>query len=105
MLYKTIVLQLLEQCPELHERLRKQRQLLPTMESYALDLKTRHDELKEHLSMAKPASSYSQIASEALEIALQELADSLPPAFPPDASEAFSLEDAMTFIRKHTPPA
>jgi hypothetical protein len=105
MLYHTIVHQLLELYPELHEQLRKQRQLLQTIENYARDLKTRHEELKEQLAMAKPASSYMQIANEALEIALQELEDSLPPAFPPDDSQAFSLEDAMTFIRKHTPPA
>ena len=43
--------------------------------------------------------------SEALEIALRELQDSLDCASPPDDSGPLSLEEAMAFIRKRTPPA
>ena len=40
MMYKTIVLEILQQRPEMHERLRKERKLLPAMELYAQELKT-----------------------------------------------------------------
>jgi hypothetical protein len=46
-----------------------------------------------------------QIASEALEIALQELEDRLPSASPATDNEAFPIEAAMAFITHHTPPA
>ena len=39
MQYKTIVLELLQQRPEIHDQLRSQRMLLPTMEHYASELK------------------------------------------------------------------
>lgn len=84
MQYKTIVLELLQQQTKLHEQLRSQRQLLTTLESYALELKTSHEAWKETLSQAKPGSDPSQIASEALEMAIQELKDRLPCEVPPD---------------------
>lgn len=105
MQYKTMVLELLQQCPEIHDQLRCRRMLLPTLERYAAQLKTRHEAWKNHLSQEKPGSDPSQITSEALEIALQELEDSLPSASPPDETEPLSLEAAMAFIRRHTPPA
>ena len=43
MLYKTIVLELIQEQPALHERLRTSRTLLPTMNSYASELKTSHE--------------------------------------------------------------
>lgn len=105
MQYKTIILQLLQQRQEIHDQLRSQRMLLPTLERYASQLKTRHEAWKDRLSQEKPGSDASQIASEALEIALKELEDSLPSGPPPDESEPLSLEAAMAFIRRHTPPA
>ena len=53
----------------------------------------------------QPSSDPHQIASEALEMALQELADRLPSESPPDANETLSLDAAMAFLRRHTPPA
>src|SRR3954451_14942855 len=73
MQYKTIVLELLAQQPEFQERLRLKRTLLTTVEHYASELKTRHEGWKDCLSQATPASGPSQVASQALEIALQEL--------------------------------
>jgi len=105
MLYKTICLQLLEQHPALHEQLKRNRLLLAALDRYAMELKTSHEAWKEQLSQAIPGSSESQIASEALEIALQELEDRLPSASPPDDSEMLSLDAAMAFITRHTPPA
>jgi hypothetical protein len=105
MQYKTIVLHLLQQRPQLHDQLRKNRMLLPTLDLYASDLKASHEAWKDRLSQAKPGSSESQIAAEALELALQAMEDCLPSESPPDDSETLSLEEAMTFLRRHTPPA
>ena len=102
MQYKTIVLELLQQRPEMHEQLRKERKLLPALEFYAKELKTSHEAWKETLSQANPGSNQSQIASEAMEMALGELEDRLPSASPPDAAEPLSLDGAMAYIRRHT---
>jgi hypothetical protein len=98
MRYNTIVLELLQQHPEIHTRLRSKRMLLPTMEVYASQLKTRHEAWMEHLSRTRPGSDRSQIASEALEIALKELENSLGS---PDDSEPISAEPAIEFTRGH----
>jgi hypothetical protein len=103
--YKTIVLEMLLDRPELRNQLCSKRTLLPTMERYASELKASHEAWKDRLLQRKPGSNPSQIASEALEIALQEIADRLPSATPPNDSEALSLEGAMAFIRAPMPPA
>jgi hypothetical protein len=100
MLYKTIVLELLQERPQMHEQLRQSRTLLSTMEQYAQELKANHEAWKEQLSQARPGSDPSQIASEALEIAIQELVDCLPT----ESAEPFPLDEAMAFILR-TPPA
>jgi len=105
MMYKTIVLYLLEERPQMHEQLRKNRLLLTTLERLATQLKTSHEAWKDQLSQAKPGSGASQIASAAMEMALKELEDSLPTESPPDEDETLSLEAAMAFLRRHTPPA
>jgi hypothetical protein len=102
MQYKTIILELLQQRPQMHEELRKDRKLLPALELYSKDLKTSHETWKERLAQAKPGSDPSQIASEALELALKGLEDSLPSASPPEESEALSLDEAMAHIRRPT---
>ena len=102
MQYKTIILELLRQRPEMHEQLRKSRKLLPAMEFYAKELKTSHEAWKETLSEAKPGSDKSQIASEALEMALKEMQDRLHAASPAEETEPLSLDAAMAFIRNRT---
>ena len=79
MQYKTITLHLLEQRPVLYGQLRRQRKLLAALDRYSATLKNLHESWMERLALAKPGSNESQIASEALEIALQELEDLLPP--------------------------
>jgi hypothetical protein len=61
MKYKTIILELLQQRPEMLGELRKDRKLLPTLELYARELKTSHEAWKEVLSQAKPGSDPSRI--------------------------------------------
>ena len=102
MQYKTIILELLQQRPEIHEQLRMSRKLLTTVEHYARELKTSHEAWKETLGQERPGSDQSQIASEAMEMALKELEDRLPPASLRNDNEALSLDAAMTFILGHT---
>lgn len=105
MQYKTICLQLIQDRPEMYDQLLSSRTLLATLERSAIQLRDRHLQWKALLSQASPGSDPSQVASEALEIALKELEDSLPPVFPPDEDEPLSLDAAMAFLRRPTSPA
>ena len=78
------------------------RRLLPTVELYARELKTSHEAWKETLDQERPGSDQSQIAFEALEMALKEMEDRLPSESLPSDNETLSLDAAMAFIRKHT---
>ena len=102
MQYKTIVLELLRERTELHEQLRLTRRLLPTMETCAKELKASHEAWKETLAETRPDSDPSQIASEALELAVKELEDRLPSVSPQDDKEPLSLDQAMAFVRTPT---
>jgi hypothetical protein len=101
-MYKTIIHELLQQRPQMHEQLRKKRKLLRALDSYARELKTSHQAWKELLSQLRPGSDKSQIASEALEIALKELEERLPSESPRKEQEALFLDAAMMFIRRPT---
>ena len=107
MTYKTIALGLLEANQELHERLRTSGTLLQTMEHYASELKERHTSWMDTLTQERPGDNPTQITSRALELALQDLQERLSAESPPSATqeEALSLDEAMRFIRRHTPPA
>jgi hypothetical protein len=105
MQYKTMILQYLRQRPEIHNQLKSKRTLLPTLERWATELKTRHQTWKEQLSQAKPGSDPSQIASEALEFAFQELKDCLMPETRQRKNQPLSLDEVMAFIRREKPPA
>jgi hypothetical protein len=98
-MYKTIVLALLQQHPETYDLLRRNRTLLSALDLWASRLKTGHEAWKERLSRERPSTEENQIASEALEIALSELEDSLTSTFPPNRSGPLSLEGAMAFLR------
>ncbi len=104
MQYKTIVLELLQDHPALYEQLRSSKRLLPTMDAYALDLKACHEEWLHRLSRTRPDSDSRQIASEALELAIQGLQDRLPCESPKDEAEPVSLDAAMNYLRRLTPP-
>jgi hypothetical protein len=102
MQYKTIVHELLQQRPQMHEQLRKDRKLLPALKTYAKELKTSHEALQGLLTRLRPGSDRSQIASEALEMALKEMEDRLPSASSQDGDKALFLDAAMLFLRRHT---
>jgi hypothetical protein len=102
--YKTIVLELLRERPVLHRRLKRRRALLKTVNSLAVELKASHEACKEQIGQTRPGADASQIAAEALEIALKDLTDRLPPESPTE-EEPFNLDEAMAFIRRPSPPA
>jgi predicted nucleic acid-binding Zn-ribbon protein len=103
--YKTITLGLIEQQPELYERLRKSRTMLRAMDQLAIELKERHEALKEQLSRSQTGIHPSQIASAALEMAVKELEEQLATASRQSESETFSLDEAMSSISRRTPSA
>ena len=99
--YKTICLGLLEQRPEIYDKLRQQRTLLPTLNRLASELKARHQAWMQELQATRPGSD-SQIASEAMELAVQELEDRLSADSEQEAMDF--LDAAMAWLRP-TPPA
>lgn len=102
MQYKTIVLELISQNPELHERLRASKTLLSTVDRYALLLKTNHQAWMERCK-SRPEIDSFHLASEAMEIALQEFETALLHDAEPDEAESLSLEEAMAFVGARKP--
>ena len=100
--YKTITFELLQNRPQLYDQLIINRTLLQTLNRYAEELRDIHHAWMGRLWQAKPASQASQIASEALELALEEMKRRLPPVSPAVESEPLSLDAAMRFIRPYT---
>ena len=107
MRYKTIVHELLQDgYPALHERLRRERTLLMTLDRLAIELKDAHVAWRNRLRRASPGRDYGQIMSEALELAIEHLQGDLPSESPPDGTDtAYSLDEAMEFVRRHSPTA
>jgi hypothetical protein len=99
MQYKTMVLDLLQDRPSLYEQLRSQGSLLSTLDQYAIALRTCHKKWEARLAERRPRSESSQLASEALELALEELTSSLPGD---ETTEPLSLDAAMSFIQRHS---
>jgi len=98
--YKTMVLALLQQRTEMHEELRKSRKLLPALGYYARELKESHEDMIDLLS-AIPGYDPSQIRSSAMELAIKQLEDRLPPVTPGNGT--LNLDEAMAFIQNfHT---
>lgn len=104
MQYTTIILELIQQRPELHQILQTSKTLLPTIQHHAQQLKTRHTQLIETLQQAQPDTSPAQIRSAALEIAVQELQETFQ-ITASEIPEELSLDAAMTYLRRHTPPS
>ena len=103
--YKTIICELLQQRPQMHEQLRKDRKLLTVLENYARELKASHQGWMHLLTQMRPGSDLSQISSEALEIAVKELEDRLPVESQQSESKTLFLDAAMLFLSRRTPRA
>jgi hypothetical protein len=104
MQYKTLALQLIRQYPLVHYPLKEKRMLLETVEREAKELATRHQELKEQLFQNQPDSDPASTESASLELALKELENRLS-AERLQGNPEISLDGAMAFLRKATPPA
>jgi hypothetical protein len=102
--YRTIVLELLQDHPTLHERLRESKSLLQTLERSAAHLRARHMFWMARLARTETETDPSQLSSSALEIAVQVFRDTLPPETPDDP-DSLSLDEAMGFFSRHTPRA
>ena len=96
MQYKTIVLQLIRNHPQLHYQLRQARQLLDATEACSMSLKQRHEELTTTLGQKSPSRNPQQLSQEALEIALEEFEMHLLPELSLDAAMAFVLGHSQT---------
>jgi len=101
--YKTIIHELLLEQTELHEELRRRRRVLAAIEDCARELKASHERWTEALSQANRSGDRSQITSQALEMAVQELTQRLQSVSPGDEPETLSLDAAMAHISKPTP--
>ena len=103
--YKTIVLELLQDRPVLHEQLRASGTLLQSMEQLAIALRACHLGWKAKLAETRPGSDPSQLSSEALELAVAELQDALSGELPmnEEAMQPLSLDAAMAFLQRHMP--
>jgi hypothetical protein len=104
MQYKTITLELIQERPELYERLRSSNRLLPSMDAYAIELKAYHESWMQQLSAARPKGDPIQTAAEALEQAIEQLRERLPSESQAD-EDGPSLDGAMAYLRRHTPTA
>ena len=78
--YKTIALEMIQDRPRLYEDLRTSKRLLPSMESYAVDLRDSHLAWQATLASQRPGSDPTLIASEAMELAVADLTKRLPSA-------------------------
>lgn len=104
MLYKTIMLEMIQDRPGLYFELRSTNRLLPAVETYASELRTRHQVWKHAITRRRPESSPTQVADEAMELAIEDMTSRLPSESAGEA-EIFSLDEAMNYLRKATPPA
>jgi len=103
--YKTIALELIQEQPELYRSLYSSKRILPEMDRYAARLKSSHEAWQEVLKQHRPGSGTAQITSEALELAIEDLRALLLSDSQPAETGPLSLDAAMSFIRRHTPPA
>lgn len=104
--YQTIVLAMIEHRPELYEQLRASRMLLAAVNDLATSLRAAHLQLLEDLQQANPHFDPAQLRAEALEMAIQSLLEDLPSASTAsEEGEGLSLDDAMSYLRRHTPVA
>ncbi len=97
MQYKTLTLQLLRQYPQIYNHLKQSRKVPQTLDLFSRELKLSHEGWKDSLSESRPGSDPSQIAAEAMELALHDLEDRLQAE--QDGSESLTLDAAINFLR------
>jgi hypothetical protein len=105
MQYKTMVLGLLLERPQACRRLKKQRMLLEAVNTFASILKLNHEAIIQDTLQAQPNGNPIQIASQALEIALQHLTEALPSESDRADELGLSLDRVMADLLKDSPTA
>jgi hypothetical protein len=103
--YKTLLLELIRQNPELHNALKQAGTLAATLDRSARELKANHEAWQAELSKSRPQTAPAQIRTEALELALKEMESRFASESAADAANPLSLDDAMMFLRRGTPTA
>jgi type II secretory pathway component PulM len=98
MQYKTIAMELIGQRSQLHEKLKRERKLLSTMETIARELKTSHEAISQDLAMEQPQMEASLISSQAMEMALTEMEARMPPVSPKGDGDELSLDQIMATL-------
>src|SRR5262249_35850751 len=83
------------------DRLRSSNRLLTAMESYARDLKAAHEAWKQAIARKRPDSDSSHIASEAMELAIDDLQARLHSASPKAGAELIPIDALMSHARRH----
>jgi hypothetical protein len=78
--YKTLVLEFIQDQPAIYGRLKSSRTLFSTVDLQAAALKRYHETWMEQLSQSDPDSDPRQIASQALELAMEDLRSHSQPA-------------------------
>lgn len=101
MLYKTMMLELLQQQPKLHERLRASRKLQTATEECAIALKRLHDAWKEQL-MGNPSIDPGQLVSAAMEYAQQEMEARLQSVSSRIEQEDLTIEAILAIVHNPT---
>lgn len=104
MRYQSIMLDLLECHPNIQATLLDQRLTPAILTEMANHLQASHQFWIQELTRKRPGSA-EQIASEALELALDDLKQQFQARRTPSLDSTFSLDDAMAYLRRHTPPA
>jgi hypothetical protein len=105
MLYKTIMLGLLEERPRLYRQLAASKTLGQTLHRLATALIHCHQRWIRELERLQAVSDQVQCRSRALELAIRELTENLPPESAPsdEENQPLDLHAAMMFIYRHMP--
>lgn len=101
MQYKTILLELLQQQPRLHEQLRTSRQLLALVEAGAVELKTIHKHWKEQLA-GNPNIVPGLLSAAAMEYAQHEMKARLQRVSNQIEHETLTLDSILALVRSPT---
>ncbi|MCA9050162.1 MAG: hypothetical protein KDA89_15610 [Planctomycetaceae bacterium] len=101
MLYKTVVMELMEENGGLREKLRGEGNLLASLELLAGNLRERHRGLVAEMQGSRADGGFSEISSAALEIAVQEMRDRMT-AFS-DSDETIDLDQLLQEIVRRSP--
>jgi hypothetical protein len=75
--YKTIVMELINDHPELQSRLLENQTLLPSIEQWAVILRRQHRELIEEFLQQESGVTANEVSSRAMEVAVEQIREQL----------------------------